>query len=367
MADFDMAARFPQPFYYCKQFSSYNRLAVTPDDPEGWFSNGDNVGILRTEENYGRQERVLMDHTGPGVITRIWMPHMREDHETPPMDADTVIRFYLDGAKEPAIEAKVHDLITGRNFIKPPFAYISLNAGVVYLPIPFAKGCKITLDRDPFYYIINYRAYESTANVKSFEMQQYDLARPVLGRVGRSLLSPADFADGKEAVMADRIAPGAKKTVTMPAGPSAVRYLEVQIGGDVEPQVLRSTVLRMRFDGDETVWCPLGDFFGSGVGLNAFKGKYRQVGVDGTLRCRWVMPYRRSAEVTIENLGDEAVDIKLKAALGNWDWDGRSMYFHANWRHEYPVPTRPRQDFNYLEAHGKGVYVGDTLTIMNPV
>ncbi|MCK5173587.1 MAG: DUF2961 domain-containing protein, partial [Planctomycetes bacterium] len=129
----------------------------------------------------------------------------------------------------------------------------------------------------------------------------------------------------------------------------------------------RSAVLRMRFDGDETVWCPLGDFFGSGVGLNPFKGKYRQVSADGTLRCRWVMPYRRSAEVTIENLGEKTVNVKIRAVVGNWDWDERSMYFHANWRYEYPLATRPRQDWNYIEARGRGVYMGDTLTVMNPV
>jgi len=43
------------------------------------------------------------------------------------------------------------------------------------------------------------------------------------------------------------------------------------------------------------------------------------------------------------------------------------MYFHAGWRGQYPVATRPRIDWNYVTLKGRGVYVGDALTIMNPV
>lgn len=43
------------------------------------------------------------------------------------------------------------------------------------------------------------------------------------------------------------------------------------------------------------------------------------------------------------------------------------MYFHAGWRGQYPVSTRPYSDWNYVTLKGRGVYVGDTLTIMNPV
>ncbi len=40
----------------------------------------------------------------------------------------------------------------------------------LYLPSPFARGCKVTLDRLPFYYSINYRKYDPGTNVKSFTM-----------------------------------------------------------------------------------------------------------------------------------------------------------------------------------------------------
>ena len=43
------------------------------------------------------------------------------------------------------------------------------------------------------------------------------------------------------------------------------------------------------------------------------------------------------------------------------------MHFHANWRQRNQIPTRPVSDWNYITATGKGVYVGDTLCVFNPV
>jgi len=43
------------------------------------------------------------------------------------------------------------------------------------------------------------------------------------------------------------------------------------------------------------------------------------------------------------------------------------MYFNSSWRGQYPVSTRPYSDWNYVTLKGRGVYVADTLTIMNPI
>jgi hypothetical protein len=42
------------------------------------------------------------------------------------------------------------------------------------------------------------------------------------------------------------------------------------------------------------------------------------------------------------------------------------MYFHAKWRADHAVPTRPMLDWNYLDAHGRGVFVGASFSIANP-
>lgn len=79
------------------------------------------------------------------------------------------------------------------------------------------------------------------------------------------------------------------------------------------------------------------------------------------------MPYQKGGTISVLNLSDESIDIDLAASVGDWQWDEDSMYFHAGWRGQYPVPTRPYSDWNYVTLNGRGVYVGDTLTIMNPV
>ena len=85
------------------------------------------------------------------------------------------------------------------------------------------------------------------------------------------------------------------------------------------------------------------------------------------MTCRWVMPYRESGKISVLNLGDKPVGVQLEARTGEWAWDDRSLYFHSAWRGQYPLPTRPYSDWNYVTLKGRGVYVGDTLTVMNPV
>lgn len=159
-----------------------------------------------------------------------------------------------------------------------------------------------------------------------------------------------------------------EKSLKLPSGaPATVCVLMLKLGSYEDPAVTRSVVLKMEFDGQETVWCPVGDFFGTGVGLHPFQDWYRTVAADGTMSCRWVMPYHNSSKVMLVNLGDKPVDVRLEVCPGAWKWDARSMYFHANWRQQNPVPTRPYSDWNYITLKGRGVYVGDTLTVMNPV
>ena len=43
------------------------------------------------------------------------------------------------------------------------------------------------------------------------------------------------------------------------------------------------------------------------------------------------------------------------------------MHFHASWRQQAQVPTKPDSDWNFLRAEGRGVLVGDVLAVFNPV
>ena len=142
MIDPAAVARWPQPEYLCKQDGSYDREAKTPTDQSKWYANGDNMEGMhqaaKWEDHQGRQECVLLDVDGPGAMVRFW---------TGGADPKGKVRFYLDGADTPAIEAPLYDLLGGRNFVPKPLAIEnSGKATNLYLPVPYAKHCKITYD-----------------------------------------------------------------------------------------------------------------------------------------------------------------------------------------------------------------------------
>ena len=83
--------------------------------------------------------------------------------------------------------------------------------------------------------------------------------------------------------VAPRLEPGSESSCDLARGSSAVRMLEIQIDPQDAPQVLRSVVLEAAFDGEPTVWCPLGEFFGCGGRLPAVKDWDRSVAADGKL------------------------------------------------------------------------------------
>lgn len=170
--------------------------------------------------------------------------------------------------------------------------------------------------------------------------------------------------------MNEIIPAGKSVSLDLPAGPAAVRRLELRVkvgnAAELEP-TLRSTIVQLRFDNEDTVWCPASDFFGSGIGVNPLQSWYRTVWPDGTMICRWVMPYAKNARVTVANVGAHPVKVSLQAAIGSWHWDDRSLYFHAAWHYEAGLATPPPRDWNYIRIVGRGVYVGDTLALFNPV
>lgn len=369
MVDRGGIARFPQNNFRLKQESSYNRASKIPSDSVGWFINQDfnssekDHNFIRIEEENGEKEWVLMDHEGPGAIVRTWMPFLSPDKP----DTDIQIKIYLDGNPEPVLEGNMLGLLDGTGLIPYPFAHQSLRSSVSFFPIPYAKSCKITTDSRPFFYQFTYRAYDENALIETFTKAAFDKAMPTVQRVGELLLNPENHYKGKQVSLESKLASKEEKSVKLPVGNAAIRELSLKLEDYTTPEVTRSVVLKIEFDGEQTVWSPIGDFFGCGIGLNPFQGWYRTVGEDGTMICRWVMPYQKSGKISVVNLGDTPVDLVLKATVGTWEWDDQSMYFNGAWRGQYPVPTRPFSDWNYVTIKGRGVYVGDALTVMNPV
>ncbi|CAH8281482.1 DUF2961 family protein [Mariniflexile fucanivorans] len=369
MVDRDAVARFPKTNFRLKQESSYNRASKTPNDTVGWFNNHDynnkdtDHNFIRTEEKNGQKEWVLMDHVGPGAIVRTWMPFLSADKP----NTDINIKIYLDGSSEPVLEGNMLGLLDGTGLIPYPFAHQSLRSSVSFFPIPYAKSCKITTDAMPFFYQFTYRAYDDYTPIKTFTKEDFNKAIPLTQKIGELLLEPKNTVEGEQVSFTAKLASKKEKSIELPKGNAAIRELNLKLSDYKNIEVTRTVILKIEFDGEQTVWCPIGDFFGSGIGLNPHQGWDMVVSDDGTMTSKWVMPYQKSGKISVVNLGKKSVKVDLKATVGEWQWDSESMYFNAAWRGQYPVATRPFSDWNYVTLKGRGVYVGDALTVMNPV
>lgn len=354
--------------YKAMQASSYNRASVSPDQP-GWFADSDGVFCIRTEKNRkGETEWVLMEDKGPGAITKIWAVcfYYGLDDTT-----GANLKIYLDGEDEPTINCNFFEFVKGESFVKPPLAMETRRAGNSYLPIPYAKSCKVTMDKKVFYNIISYRSYPQGTSVRTFSMDEYNQSQILIDSVGHVLERGVygDLASTKntEAYSFHKtLRPQEKETLLIRKKQKAIEQLVFQLDAEDFDQALRSTVLKISFDGEQTVWTPLGDFFNIGVGLKTYQMWERAVQEDGTMICRWIMPYQHIAEQEIENMGKQDIQMSVTAKVMPYTWNDRSMYFHSSWRMDDPTPGFPLFDYNLVNVKGKGIYVGDQFTVLNP-
>lgn len=364
MCDLERLTVAPSPGYVTRQFSSYDRNSTDPAIPteHNWFANYDRNQHLRVEENNGSKEYVLMDAAGPGAIVRFWSAN--------PNEGGTV-RFYLDHDKTPAIEMVLQDFLSGAGapFIKP-FSGERGKGWNCYFPIPYARHCKVTISEGDIYYIINYRTYEADAIVTTFTKDDARKFLPKIQEVASILSHPQnalDKAAGEANEFDVSLAPRASETLEL-SGPGAICRITAKIEAEDLESALRQCIVKIAFDGHPaSVVAPLGDFFGSAPGLNPYHSLPSGVLADGTMYSHWVMPYKEQAVISVHNHADFEVQLSGIVLVRERVWTDDTLYFHANWRSEKDIPTRPFQDWNYLTATGSGRFCGVMLHIANPV
>ena len=371
-------------------------MTARPKKPggPGWFANWDRSQFVRSEENAGRREWVLIDAAGPGAIVHVWGTW--HGPKGGPFSNGT-LRIYLDGAAEPIIAGPTTDIICGQALIGPPFSEsvspetpYERRGHNLYLPIPYAKHCKITYESDKLtdiggkegdalYYQINYRTYAAGHPGRVLHAAPSStLLKPLVAQVGKRLVEPAVEAEiGREVRCERPLEPGEANEPGVHRPRGSVRLWKMKLTADDLPQALRSRLSsRSTFDGEQTVWCPVGDFFGTGYRISPFRtlvhaGRRRRH--DAGL-C-WVMPFEKSCRAQHAQPWQQPVDVEFRGRdrPSDWTWDDRSLHFHATWRQYTKVDTGPDKDqtgqgafdVNYVEVEGQGKYVGDTLTLFN--
>jgi hypothetical protein len=386
MKDLGMLARWPEPAYRNIQFSSYDRRSTTPEAP-GWFENADGFGgepipgfmkTLRLPADGKAGLYLLADVRGPGAIVRGWSAGM-----------EGILRVYLDPKTEDAnetdgvliYEGPAYGFLARRSahFLKlagikvdAKNAFIQVDAD--YLPIPFAGGLRVTWEgslNELHFYHLQVRKYAKGTEVRTFDAKK-DLKEfeTQLRAAVKGLTQPANGGEAAAKSLAGTIAPqSAWNWSSDGSGPGAVRELSLKITADHLDQALRGCLLRIAFDGSQRpqVEAPLGDFFASGPGINPFSSLPLTVAADGTLTCRFVMPYRKSVRLEVVNYTASPVSLQGHVRVSSWNWDNDSMYFHGKWRIDPDLFVgREPIDLPYVVAIGKGVFVGCAAMIMNP-
>jgi len=384
MIDMNGLTRFPTPAFKTIQFSSYDRSSKVPGGP-GWFANSDGFGrepipnveaVLKEPNEKKVGEFLLCDVKGPGAIVRTWTAGM-----------NGAIRLYLDGADEPVWQGSAND------FLRWTYRTYTEDAGIddailqdsfyqrdaAYCPIPFAKRCRIVWTgslRSLHFYQIQIRMYDADAEVVTFKPSDLKTYKDTITRVARVLADPDQAwprASKKTPVPIDVLVPAREigKQIFEIKGSQAIERLELKVEAGNLDLALRQTVMNIIFDDYPwgQVQSPIGDFFGAAPGINPYDSAPFTVRSDGTMICRYVMPFTKSCKIVIDNYGLQTVKITGSVLPVDYEWDkDRSMYFRAKWRvdHELIGSNEAVQDLPYLIATGKGVYVGSAALIMNP-
>ncbi|MET0634819.1 MAG: glycoside hydrolase family 172 protein [Chitinophagaceae bacterium] len=383
----DAASVASRPSYTMKQASSYDRRSVSVDSP-GWYANTDQNQFIRKEEINGHTEYVMMDAEGPGAIVRYWLTTVIKPGK---------IRFYLDNATQPTFETTAYDLMKmgfnlGPALLNPHSSYEPNGKGgnTLYFPIPYQQHCKVTLElpdsaaiKAPHYYQINYRTYIPATRVRSFTMNDLQEYRTVIDRAESELWNPPVPDDTRLSKKSGLIKPSKQISVELPRGSAAIRSLVIRLSvknPEKLAEALRSVILKIDFDGQQTVSCPLGDFSGSGYGGKPVKSWYRELDSNATMTSRWVMPYQRNATITVLNSSGSDVNIELSARTGIWNWQAGSMYFHATYKQEENIrdakwdydpaklaltDSSAPIEWKFIRIKGGGIYLGNTLAVNN--
>ena len=374
MADLEHLAVLPIPGEATKQFASYDLRSdydAENDRFEHWGANGDGHGNVRELED---GQVVLAEIDGPGVIWRTWSAAPGDGH----------VRFYLDGSDTPAIDLPFKTLFdrTQAPFNHPALAYTTDARGAnLYLPISFAKSCKVVAEKDwGRYYQFTYSTFPEGTEVPTFKLDLSLEEVEAVWRVGEALSAglgePFDAErDGSKTLDKQvSVKPGQTATVAEIDGEWAITGVRVKLGefaNDADRErAMREMMLQITWDGDDepAVRVPLGDFFGSPLGGSQ---PYRSLPVGalggGEFYSNWFMPFAESAKIELSNDGEFAREVSFEidhAPLTRPADDyGR---FHANYtRGERPERADRWPDWTFLKAQGRGKFAGLFLHVWN--
>ncbi len=382
MIDLESLTRLPDPSYRTVQFSSFDRRSNLPGGKD-WFANSDGFGrepipnfekVLKPPGPDGIGEYVAVDIKGPGAVVRLWSAAISGN-----------VRFYIDDLSRPLYEGpaevffkRAYDCFPESQALDRSLLEKTVyQRDASYAPLPFRKSLRIVWIgniQEIHFYQIGIRLYEPGTKIDSFRGGDLTSDAPALNRILGVLADP----DGElkpqgtdSTPLKASLPPREKREIFSADGPQAVVNLKLRLTAEDTRLALRETILHVVCD--DAPWgqvqSPVGDFFGAAPGINPFVSLPSTVLPDGTMVCRFIMPFKRGLKIILENTGAAPVNASGSVSVRPYEWDERrSMHFRARWRvdHGLTASNTDVQDLPFLVARGQGLYVGTVSYIMNP-
>jgi hypothetical protein len=352
------------------QFSSYDRKSKLVDGKiVDTFANGDRGEYLRVDrKNDGTQEFVLAEADGPGFVSRIWSANPDGD-----------IRIYVDGSDTPVLTAGFAKLTNGEVApFGPPLGHEASRGHNLYFPFPFAKSIRIVTTKGDQYYQVGVTYLPKGTKVESYSTTVLDRVRPLIEGLQAALVNgPKPLLDNlaSEPGAAVEVKDGASAVLLERSGentPQAISALQLKVTAEDRDAALARSTLSITFDGAKgpQVSVPVGDFFGSGPGVNPFQTVATRVEADGTMTSRWPMPFRSSCKVELRNESGQPISVTSKVLMTPSLPDADLMHFHARWKQKDDIQTKAgdgTEDWRALAVSGApGRFVGLSVNIFNP-
>jgi hypothetical protein len=386
MADLDALTRHPGKGVRVVQYSSYDRRSKTPGGP-GWFGNADGFGnepipgfesVAKEPGSDGIGEYVICDVSRPGAIVRTWTAAI-----------EGTIRVYLDGSTTPIYDGSAYDFLMHKTAKLGAAAGVADDAGFKkalpafeqrysdYLPIPFAKSCRIVWVGDlrkVHFYHVQLKLYPEGTKVTTFKHADIKSLLEPMQKVAALMLAGASGDTGASlspSSVTQSLEHGQSQEVMKFVGSDAIRRFEATVKANDIPAALRGTLLKISFDGHEApqIVTPIGDFFGVAPGAVPYSTLPLAIKPDGTMVCTFVMPFKENATIMLENYSWQKVEVSLNVHRDDYEWTDRSMHLRARWIVDHDLTARggaQTVDLPFLSAFGEGTYVGTAVYLMNP-
>ncbi len=330
------------------QFSSHNKKGLNGD--ENWplyrDSNGDDV---------------IFDAAGPGCVKSMWGTNF---------DPDAVLKFYFDGEARPRYVIPQIAFFNGihRAFPSPLVSYEKRGkwgenpfAGNSFVPIPFEKWLKISVQGESRFFHIIYEKYPYGFPIKTFTGKE---DRSALINGFASLGEPPFDPEGLEVVRMekDTIEAGQEvRLLALEGRRGLIRQIVIDTDGSSE--LLHNVWIRMRWDEHPywDVFAPVGIFFGSAVEADEMRslplcveklprGRVRLI-------CYFPMPFWKKSELVLINRSQHrSASLKAEIVLDRNDMNmQRSAYFTTLYRQGQTTYGR---DWLLYESPGAGWFAG---------